>query len=127
MTKRRSKGEGSIYFWEEKKLWVAKFTLPNGKRKTKYAKTQKEAREWLQTSINQLRQGLLITDDKVTVSQFLDRYMEDFARYSLKPSTFHNYEMMIRLYIKPDIGDVRLTQLRPDHLHALYAKRRNDE
>ena len=101
-------------------------TLPDGKRKTKYSKTQKEAREWLQTSLNQLRQGLFIADDKITVSEFLDRYMEDFARYSLKQSTFYNYDRMIRLYIKPDIGEIRLTQLRADHLHALYAKRRSE-
>jgi integrase len=126
MARRRSRGEGSLYYWEEKKLWVAKFTLPNGKRKTKYSKTQKEAREWLQNSLNQLRQGVFIADDKVTVSQFFERYMNDFAKYSLKPSTYHNYEMMIRLYINPDIGNIRLTQLRVDNLHFLYAKRRSE-
>jgi hypothetical protein len=47
MAKRRSRGEGSMYFWEKKGLWVGKLTLPDGKRKGKYAKTQKEIKDWL--------------------------------------------------------------------------------
>jgi len=50
MAKRRSRGEGSIYHWEEKNLWVGKLTLPDGKRKTKYAKTQKEINEFYDDS-----------------------------------------------------------------------------
>ena len=45
MSKRRSRGEGSIYRRTDG-LWCAQITLPNGKRKTKYAKTQKETRDW---------------------------------------------------------------------------------
>jgi integrase len=44
MAKRRSRGEGTIYQRKDS-LWSAQVTLPDGKRKTKYAKTQKEARD----------------------------------------------------------------------------------
>lgn len=36
MAKHRSHGEGSIGYMESKKLWVARITLPNGKRIAKY-------------------------------------------------------------------------------------------
>ena len=38
MAKHRSHGEGSIGYMESKKLWVARITLPNGKRIAKYDK-----------------------------------------------------------------------------------------
>ena len=53
-------------------------------------------------------------------------YLKDFAIHDLKPSTFHNYSTMIRLYINPEIGNIKLTQLKATHLHSLYEKRRKD-
>lgn len=47
MPKRRSRGEGSIIPRKDG-LWTGEITLPDGKRKTKYAKSQKEDRDWLQ-------------------------------------------------------------------------------
>ncbi len=63
--KRRSRNEGSIFYRQSKRLWVAKITLPDGKNRLKYAKDQKTVREWLQSQQNQLRQGLLPKDDSV--------------------------------------------------------------
>ena len=63
--KRRSRGEGSIYFLKSIGLWVSKITLPDGPRKVKYGKTQKEIREYHQTALNQLRQGLLTKEDTI--------------------------------------------------------------
>jgi hypothetical protein len=102
--KRRSRGEGTIFFWEERNLWVARFTLPEGKRKVKYGKTQKEVREWLSTSLNQLRQGVLVENDNVTVAQFFERYLEDFGSHSLRPSTYASYKHNIHNHIIPAIG-----------------------
>lgn len=83
MVKRRSRGEGSIYFSDGKGLWIAKITLPDGKRRVKYSKTQKVVREWLVASQNQLRQGTLSKDDTVTVSEFLTNYMNTVGKHTL--------------------------------------------
>lgn len=47
LAKRRAHGEGSIYLRIDG-LWVGQIPLPSGKKKYKYAKTQKEAKDWLQ-------------------------------------------------------------------------------
>ncbi len=44
MGKRRSRGEGTIYQRSDG-LWAAQITLPNGRRSTKYAKSQRVVRE----------------------------------------------------------------------------------
>lgn len=123
MAKRRSKGEGTIYLVESKGLWIAKITLPDGKRKVKYAKTQKAVREWLVTQQNALRQGLLPKDDTTTVSEFLGNYMETIGKHTLRPKTIEAYLYLIRLHIVPNLGSIRLSQLRPDHLQSLYAQK----
>lgn len=124
MAKRRSKGEGTIY-QNPKGLWVAQITLPNGKRKTKYSKNQKVVQEWLLTQRNYLRQGLLVENDRLTVSAFLDRYFQDIASHTLRPKTLESYEYLIRVHIKPELGSFRLSALNPAHLQALYSMKLN--
>ena len=123
MSRRRSRGEGSIYFLEKKGLWVAKVTLPDGSRKVKYSKTQKVVREWLVASQNAIRQGSFVKDDGLILSEYLTRYMEDVGKHNLRPKTIEVYSYLIRLHIIPSIGHLRLVHLRPDHLQTLYSQK----
>lgn len=123
MARRRPKGEGSLYFNETRKSWVGQFNLPDGKTKTKYAKTQKEIKDWLLKMRGDYRDGFLIDQDRVTLSQFIDRYIEDVAKNSLRQKTLESYNSLIRVHIKPALGECRLSQLRPDQLQRLYAQK----
>jgi len=123
MKKRRSRGEGSIYFLDNKKLWVAKITLPDGKRKVKYAKDQKAVREWLAKAQNELRQGILVKDESITFKKYITDYIENVGKNNLRPKTLEVYNYLINLHINPEIGHIKLVQLRPDHLQSLYAKK----
>ncbi len=122
MKHRMARGDGSIFFQESKGLWVGRITLPSGKKKEKYAKTQKEVREWLVTQRNALQQGLMPKDDTLTVSQFLGNYMETVGKHTLRPKTIEAYSYLIRTYIVPELGKIRLSALRPDHIQTLYAE-----
>ncbi len=106
-------------------LWVAQITLPNGKRRPKYGKTQKEVRDWLLRQREALHDGDWVEADKVTVAEFLDRYLKDVAAHTLRPKTLEAYEYLIRLHIKPELGSTRLSALRPDQLQRLYSEKLN--
>lgn len=123
MAKRRSRGEGSIYYRETKGLWVAKLTLPDGRNKLKYAKQQKTVRDWLVSQQNQLRQGLLTKNDAITISEYLTNYMETVGKHTLRPKTIETNSSIIRIHIIPAIGKIKLAQLRPDHLQSLYSQK----
>jgi len=123
--RRRAKGEGSISFVEGKKLWKARVTLPTGQRKTKYAKTQKEVKDWLLDIRKSIGDGYAPDADKMTLSAFLERYMADYAQHSVKPVTYQSYAQYIRLYLSR-LGTYKLAELRPDHLHHLYAQMRKE-
>jgi integrase len=123
VAKRRSHGEGTFSFVEAKKLWKARVTLDNGKRKTRYFKNQKEARDWVLSIRQAAREGRLVDHDKISVAEFLDRYLADYARHAVRPSTFQSYSGLIQRHIVPELGRIRLAQLRPDHLQALYVQK----
>ena len=125
MANRRTKGEGSIYYAKNVDLWIAQITLPNGKRTSKSSKSQKDVRDWLIDQRKQLNDGLYITDEHLKLGVFLDRYLQDVAFYHLRPRTYEGYSGIINNHIKPEIGNIKLSALRPHHIQALYSKKLN--
>ena len=123
MAKRRSRGEGSLYFLKSKGLWVSNITLPDGKRKVKYGKLQKDVRTHHQAAINELRLGILPKNDVITVSEYMTSYMETVGRNTLRPRTQEMYASFLKVHIIPSLGKVRLTELSPQHLTTFYRKK----
>ena len=123
MARRRSAGEGTVFFWESKGLWVGRITLPDGKKRTEYNKKQSVVKDWILDNRNQLKQRILPADDTVTVGQFLMNYMETVGTQILRPITQKMYDSYIRVHIVPAIGKIKLKDLRPDHLQTLYRQK----
>jgi integrase len=121
--KRRSRGEGSLFYHDHKGLWVSQITLPNGKRRIKYSKKQSIVREWLQTAQNELRQGFLPANDVVTIGEFLTHYFETVGRETLRPRTQEMYASFLKVHIIPSLGRIKLKDLRPSDLQELYTKK----
>jgi len=120
MTKRRSRGEGTLYYSDKIARWIGQLTLPNGK---KNGKTQGEVKKWLLEQRKQLQEGVYVTDDTITVATFLDKYIRDVATSTLSPRTIISYQYLIKNHINPCIGSIRLSLLRPEHLQTLYSKK----
>ena len=59
---------------------------------------------------------------RVTVSAFLDRYMTYVMTHTLRPKTQETYTIIIKTHLLPELGNIRLTALRPEHLEALTQK-----
>lgn len=47
----------------------------------------------------------------MTVARFLDRWLDEAVRVTVRPSTLRAYELICRLYLKPDIGHIPLVRL----------------
>lgn len=126
MSKKRSHGEGTLYHDESNDRWVAQISLPNGKRRTKTNKNKKPLLNWLTEQRSKIRKGTYVTDDKIRLGDFLDRYIEDVAKHSLRPRTLESHSGYVRNHIKPELGHIRLINLRPDHVQAFYTKKLNE-
>lgn len=121
VTKRRGKGEGSIFYDSSKKRWVAEVTLPDGKRKKKRAVNKKDVSDWLLEQRKLISEGLLVKDVKDTLGSYLRSYMDNVAVHSLRPSTLHSYNKWINNHINPAIGHIKLTALKPRDLENYYS------
>jgi hypothetical protein len=118
---RRARGEGSI-FKEQSGYWRAVITFPDGARKYKRAKRQFVFREWLQEQRQAIQLNVLLKDGKILFGDYLDHFM-DAVTPTLAPSTVESYQRLFRIHIKPELGQIRLVKLRPDHLQALYSRK----
>jgi integrase len=117
---RRGKGEGSIYRREDGR-WAASVDLGfvDGRRtrKTFYGGTRKAVSDKLKGALGRQQAGGLVrTNDVITVETYLDRWL---SSVSVRPKTKRQYEQIVRLYLKPAIGPVRLTRLEPDQVRSL--------
>ena len=71
--------------------------------------------------ISELSAGLYIEPTKITVGQFLDRWLEHI-KSQVSPRTHERYDEIVRKNLNPLLGAVVLTKLRPMQISAAYAK-----
>lgn len=60
------------------------------------------------------------TPGKLTVGEFLLSWIDNHDK-RLKPTTAHKYRQLIRLYLIPQLGSVKITDLRPTHIENFYS------
>jgi len=123
VAKIRASNEGSLYFSKSEGYWIAEISLPNGKRKKKRSQKQQVVKEWLLKQRMAMRDGRFSPDEKMKVEAFLDRFIEDVASHSVKPKTLSTYKWLLKKHVKPEIGKIKLGDLRPYHLQTLYSNK----
>jgi integrase len=83
-----------------------------------YGKTRREVQQKLVMALRDLQQGVLPTDDRLTTSQFLDRWLVDVAQPTVRPRTFASYSQTVTLHLKPSLGRTPVSKLRPDQVQT---------
>ena len=125
MSKKRGNGEGSIHR-RKGGGWCAQYTVytANGrKRKTHYGKTRQEVAAKL-AKVLSAREGSLAFDARnLMLGEYLDLWLRDSVKDTVRLTTYQGYERIVRLHIKPTLGRVKLENLTPTHLRSLYRER----
>lgn len=123
--KARANGEGSLYQRSSDGMWVGSVTLPDGKRKPVYAKTQTKARAKLKELQAKIDAGLPITSGKgVTLEKWLTaEWVGKILPARVKAgkitqNTANSYGDNVRLHIVPHLGHHEIGRLAPAHLRA---------
>lgn len=93
-----------------------------GKRKkiSRYGQTEKEAKEKLLTAINELRTGVYTEKNKLTLEGWLIQWLEVYSKPKIKQSTYVSYSTYINKHINPQIGKIKLSDLRIDMLQQFF-------
>lgn len=122
---RRGRGEGSVRRradgrWEAR-IWVE---LPTGARvrRSVFAATQREAQSAALEARDRTARGLPAAPEQLTVGEWLDRWLADVVRPRARPATLTSYENSVRTHLRPALGRVALTRLRPDQVEGLLRR-----
>jgi integrase len=121
MSKRRGKGEGSIYRRKDG-LWVGQYELqtPTGtKTKYLYGKSRKEVAANLAKAIAERNSSLYFDSDSMTLREYLDQWL-DAVKDRVRHGTWRRYEEATRLHINPSLGKLRLNRLSAIQIQSLY-------
>jgi integrase len=108
--------------------WELKYDVGNdpltGKRRIRYIAfkgTKRAAELELARLISQNAAGEGVDPSKATVAEFLVRWDRDWATANVGLKTLERYRQLLRLYVSPRIGAVRIQKLRAVHLNELYS------
>lgn len=96
----------------------------DGKRRqvTKTVHTKREAERTKTALLTHIDNGTL-AEPKGKLVEFLKRWLWEYAVPNLSPTTVQGYKHVIFTHINPDLGNVNLKHLRPEHLQKYYAGR----
>jgi integrase len=129
MAKKRGNNEGSITRRPDGR-WMAQVTIGRDpetgklKRATFYGKTRQEVADKLTKALREKQQGIFVAPHNMTLGEWLDTWLQEYKKPRVRPSTFDSYEMLVRRHLKPALGHIALTDLRPEHVqHYCNAKR----
>lgn len=114
---RRGNGEGCIRQRKDK-TWEAIYTYgrdANGKpkRKSIYGKSRQEVKDKLITVLSDINKGEYIKPSEITCNEWFDRWLKRYL-INAKESTKAQYELYLRLYVRPAIGTMRLQEVEFD-------------
>jgi len=127
---RRDRGEGSI-FRRKDGVWVGILSLGYGsdgrrQRRVVYGKDKSAVIERIARMRAQIVDGMTGDSQRLSISAFLTRWLDDVARPAITNSTHQLYEGLIRLHINPRIGAVLLSRLTPLQVQGMLGVMEQD-
>jgi len=134
MSKSRN-GEGSIFSNRDKKGRVFSYSVEmsmgrdaDGKRirTRRTVKTLKEAKDLRTRLASQSLDGNLTIVNGETLRTYGLNWIKDVTVHQVRATTSSHYEYLLRKYVFPHLGSVRLVDLRPTHIDRWMTKLRRE-
>ncbi len=123
---KRGQNEGSICLRKDGR-WEGRINLGwrDGKRWRKcfYGQTRQAVREKMTTALHNQQMGLPIAPERLTVGQFLHRWLEDVVEPGTRPKTRQTYREIVENHLVPSVGKIILHKLSPHQVQALMNSR----
>ncbi len=100
---------------------------PVSKKYRQYFETvkgnKKDAERRLREVLSNLDNGTFAKPSKLTVTAYLEQWLQDYCKPNLAPRTTESYEYIVRSHLTPYLGNILLAQLKPEHLQHLYSEK----
>jgi integrase len=114
----REQGRGS---WEVR-VYLGRG--PNGRKlyKSHTVKgTKRRAQSELNELLSKLQRGEYVAPSRTTVSEYLERWLTDYAGMRVGAKTLERYAEIVRTHLAPALGHHPLPKLQPLHIQAYYS------
>jgi integrase len=123
---KRGNNEGTIYRSKDRAGYRAAYTVhtANGsKRRYISGKTRKEVAEKLAKATADRDGGLVFDAGSLRLGEYLERWLYDSVRDTVRQRTWERYEQIIRVHLTPALGKLKLKNLAPTHMRGLYREK----
>jgi integrase len=98
----------------------------NGRRKAKCVGSNRQIAETIKRQLEAKlalgELGFMMETDEPTFEQYANRWLDEYAKVELKPSTTASYSQLLRLFVLPKFGASRLKAIRRDQVKAWLAE-----
>ena len=126
MAKRRPAGDGMVRKRDDGR-WEGRIVIghrENGEPLFRhvYAKTQKALLDKLHQNIECYRDVDLTEDSRMTLGQWLNRWLTEYKAGTVRPGTLEGYRRYIEYYIKPQLGDKQISLISQQDIQRMYRR-----
>jgi len=126
MAKRRPSGDGMVRKREDGR-WEGRIVIGHKENgdplfRHVYAKTQKELLDKLHQNIESYRDVELTEDSRMTLGEWLDRWLAEYKEGTVRPGTLKSYRYFIDSYIKPQLGYKQVALVTAQDIQRMYRK-----
>jgi integrase len=125
MPKHRGANEGTIVKRRDGR-WVAAISLGGRRRKWFYGTTREEVHRKMTAALHAMNTGSLADSRGLTVSDYLNQWLDEVVRPSVRTWTYRGYEVHVRLHINPVVGHMSLERLDPRHVQSMLNQKLKD-
>lgn len=119
---RNGNNEGTITQRKDGR-WMARVTVGyrDGRqvRKSIYGATRRKVAKAMTDALTELAAGRPLPSGDLTVGAWLDTWLEEYQKPSVRPATYRSYEGIVRIHLKPALGSMKLIKLQAPHLQHL--------
>jgi integrase len=97
------------------------YTAKGPKYRYLYGKTRQTVAEKLTKAMAERDGGLVFDEGKLTVAEYMDKWLKNSAHNRLRPKTYKDYSGLTRVHIIPALGHIKLKNLTPLHVQGFYS------
>ncbi len=122
---KRGNGEGSIYQRKDGR-WVGQYVVQmadGSKYRYIYGKTRKAVAERLTKAMADRDGGLVFEAGNITVGEYLERWLTDCVRDTVKESTYSSYTRLAEKHAIPALKRTKLKTFNAAHVRTLFREK----
>jgi len=87
-----------------------------------FAGNKRDAQAYCARLITEMNDGAYVETDRASLNEFLDRWERDWAATTVSPKTAERYSELLRMHVRPALGNKRMQAIRAEDLNRLYAQ-----